>query len=169
MKNKGFIIICPLGSVDTANNRRDNLTSYHDIISTERWEMRFLGYILGICEANAFNFYKVYAEGGNRIVHGAFKDRTAYSMLKYCEKLLSSNNVAAPNIPMALRSSDIHLYVAMRQGNTNKRRRLVCQMCKKQGVNGIRIGKRCSCDPITPMCKKCHIIHLRESFQAQSH
>jgi hypothetical protein len=124
-KNKGFIIICPLGSVDTANNRRDNLTSYHDIISTERWEMRFLGFILGICEANAFSCYKVYAEEGNRIEHSAFKDRTAYSMLKYCERLLGSNNVVIPNIPIALRSSDVHSYVAMKQENTNKRRRLV--------------------------------------------
>jgi hypothetical protein len=40
------------------------LTSYHDIISTERWEMRSLG----ICEANAFSCHKIYAEGENRIV-----------------------------------------------------------------------------------------------------
>jgi hypothetical protein len=34
MKNKGFTRTCPLGTIDTANNRRDNLTPYHDIIST---------------------------------------------------------------------------------------------------------------------------------------
>jgi hypothetical protein len=54
MKNKGFFITFPLGSVDTANYRRDNLISYHDLISIERWKMRFSGLILGICEANAF-------------------------------------------------------------------------------------------------------------------
>jgi hypothetical protein len=68
-------------------------------------------FILGICEANAFSCYKVYAEEGNRIEHSAFKDRTAYSMLKYCERLLGSNNVVVPNIPIALRSSDVHSYV----------------------------------------------------------
>jgi hypothetical protein len=29
--------------MDIANNRRDYLTFYHDVISTESWEMRFLG------------------------------------------------------------------------------------------------------------------------------
>jgi hypothetical protein len=127
--------------------------------------MRFLGFILDICEANAFSCDKVYTEGGNRIVHNAFKDCTAYSMLKYCERLLSSNNVVTPNIPVALRSSDVNSYVAMRQGNTNKRR-LVCQMCKRQGVNGIKIGKKCSRDLTTPMCKNCHIMHLRQVFSS---
>jgi hypothetical protein len=86
-------------------------------------------------------------------------------MLKYYERLLSSNNVATPNISMALRSSNVHLYVVIRQENTNKRR-LVCQMCKRQGGNGIRIGKRYSWDPTAPMCKNCHVIHLRQVFQA---
>lgn len=36
-----------LGSVDAANNLRDNMISYHDIIATERWEMRFLGFFFG--------------------------------------------------------------------------------------------------------------------------
>jgi hypothetical protein len=91
MKNKDFIITLALGSVDTADNRRDNLISHHDIISTERWEMKFLGFILSMCEANAFSCCKFYAEGSDRIVHSAFKDRRAYSMLKYCGRLLSSN------------------------------------------------------------------------------
>ncbi|KAI8082391.1 hypothetical protein BDF21DRAFT_398491 [Thamnidium elegans] len=53
-------------SVDIANNRRNNLTSHHDVISIERWEMRFLGFILGICEVNAFSCYKVFAEDGEK-------------------------------------------------------------------------------------------------------
>jgi hypothetical protein len=49
--------------------------------------MTFLGYILGICEANAFSCYKVYAEEENRIEHSAFKDRTAYSMLNMLREI----------------------------------------------------------------------------------
>ncbi|ORY06858.1 hypothetical protein K493DRAFT_295811 [Basidiobolus meristosporus CBS 931.73] len=43
----------------TANNLRDNFTSYHDVISTERWKMRLYGFIPGICEALRLGFHAV--------------------------------------------------------------------------------------------------------------
>ncbi|CEG77500.1 hypothetical protein RMATCC62417_12240 [Rhizopus microsporus] len=49
-------------SVDAANNLRDNLTSYHDIISTERWEMHFFGFFLGLCEADAYSSFRIFSE-----------------------------------------------------------------------------------------------------------
>ncbi|EPB91415.1 hypothetical protein HMPREF1544_01737 [Mucor circinelloides 1006PhL] len=73
-------------SVDAANNLRDNKISYHDIISTERWEMRFFGFFLGICEANAFSAYRVFNENGGT-THSAFKDSLAWFFLKHCEVL----------------------------------------------------------------------------------
>jgi hypothetical protein len=168
-KNKHFILAFPLESVDIVNNCRSNLISYHDVVSTERWEMRFLGFILDICETNAFNCYKVFAKEGDRIVHNVFKDHMAYSMLKYCERLACSNIVTIPCTPVSLRSNTVHMYISMKQENTNKRRRLVCQMCRNRGVHGTRVEKRCSCDPTTPMCKTCHYVHLREVFQSQTY
>ncbi|RCH95066.1 hypothetical protein CU097_013024 [Rhizopus azygosporus] len=49
-------------SVDTANNLRDNLTFYHDIISAERWKMHFFGFYLGLCEANAYSSIRAFSE-----------------------------------------------------------------------------------------------------------
>ncbi|RCH81741.1 hypothetical protein CU097_005367, partial [Rhizopus azygosporus] len=55
-----------LGSVDAANNLRDNLTSYHDIISTER---------------------RVFSEEGASRGHLSFKDNLAFNLLEHCKKL----------------------------------------------------------------------------------
>jgi hypothetical protein len=76
-----YLIIIHIGSVDIANNRRDYLTSYHDVISTESWEMRFLGFILGIAEVSAFSFYKIFSDERGDMIHGIFKDSLAFLFL----------------------------------------------------------------------------------------
>ena len=45
-KKNRFLDMLFLGSVDAVNNLRDNKVNFHDIISTERWEMRFFGFFL---------------------------------------------------------------------------------------------------------------------------
>ncbi|RCH82480.1 hypothetical protein CU098_008409 [Rhizopus stolonifer] len=35
-------------SVDANNNRKDNMVSFHDVMKTYRWEVRFLSFVLGI-------------------------------------------------------------------------------------------------------------------------
>ncbi|RCH87317.1 hypothetical protein CU097_008438 [Rhizopus azygosporus] len=53
-------------SVDAASNLCDNLTSYHDIISTER------------CS------FKVFSEEGASRGHSSFKNNLAFNMLEHC-------------------------------------------------------------------------------------
>ncbi|CEG76419.1 hypothetical protein RMATCC62417_11316 [Rhizopus microsporus] len=72
-------------SVGAANNLRNNLASYHDIISTEGWEMRFFGFFLGLCEANAYSPFRVFSEEGDSRGHSFFKDNLAFNVLEHFE------------------------------------------------------------------------------------
>ncbi|KAI9265242.1 hypothetical protein BDA99DRAFT_579968 [Phascolomyces articulosus] len=45
------------GAVDTANNRRDNISFFHDVMKTYRWEIRCLSFFVAVAEANAFSAY----------------------------------------------------------------------------------------------------------------
>ncbi|CEP19776.1 hypothetical protein [Parasitella parasitica] len=46
-------------SVDTNNNRRDDMISFHDVMKSYRWENRFLAFVFGIAEANAYSCFKI--------------------------------------------------------------------------------------------------------------
>jgi hypothetical protein len=56
-----------LSSVDADNNYRNNLVPYYNVISAERWEVKSLDFIPGVCEANLYSCYKVFATGGDKI------------------------------------------------------------------------------------------------------
>ncbi|OAD00941.1 hypothetical protein MUCCIDRAFT_164856 [Mucor lusitanicus CBS 277.49] len=59
-------------AVDTANKRRDNMPSFHDVMKTYRcWEMRCLSFFLAVAEANAFSAHK-YVEVENGMNHFEF-------------------------------------------------------------------------------------------------
>jgi hypothetical protein len=113
--------------------------------------MRFLGFILGIAEANAFSCYKIFSDEGVNMIHGIFKDNLAFSFLKYCEGLIDQEQCNEANTPMTLRngSSKNHEYVSLKKASSNKRRRLVCHSCTENGKSGTRVEHRCSCNPHT--------------------
>ncbi|KAG2194116.1 hypothetical protein INT47_003059 [Mucor saturninus] len=67
-------------SVDTSNNRRDNLINFHDVMRTYRWELRCLSFFLGVTEANAFSAFKFFSVGGNDVGHTEFRWRLAESL-----------------------------------------------------------------------------------------
>ncbi|KAK9762909.1 phosphatidylinositol-binding protein scs2 [Basidiobolus ranarum] len=69
------------GSVDVNNNRSDNMILFHDVMSTYRWEVRFLSFVFGIAEANAFSFYKIWGNDAEVILHSDFKCKLAHSLL----------------------------------------------------------------------------------------
>lgn len=158
-----------IGSVDAANNLRDNLTSYHDIIISERWEMRFFGFFLGICEANAFAAFRNFSRLDRTMGHASFKDSLAFQMLKYCESLTSLSQVGNEVNNRTLRRDTKHSYVSMSAGNGTKRIRLACSKCKKAGVPGTRVEKSCSCNPDHPLCQTCYNSHLKEVWNTQTH
>ncbi|RCH88511.1 hypothetical protein CU097_009353 [Rhizopus azygosporus] len=70
-------------SMDAANSLQDNLISCHDIISTERWGMRFFGFFLGLCGANAYSYFRVFSEEGASRGHSSFKDNLDFNMLEH--------------------------------------------------------------------------------------
>jgi hypothetical protein len=155
--------------VDAANNLRDNMTSYHDVITTERWEMRFFAFFLGICEANAYASFRRFATVGSSMNHASFKDTLAFQMLAYCENLEATYSTQVQNNNRILRRDANHSYMSMSSGHSNKRRRLACGKCRETGFSGTRVEKSCSCNPDYPLCKNCHTEHLREVWSRQTH
>ncbi|ORX92148.1 hypothetical protein K493DRAFT_303558 [Basidiobolus meristosporus CBS 931.73] len=77
--------------VEEYETHKNNLTSYHDVISTERWEMRFYGFILGICKANAYSSYCTFSYQKFGVSHFSFRDILAYNFLQYCKNLAGSD------------------------------------------------------------------------------
>lgn len=146
--------------MDAGNNLRDNLTSYHDIIKTERWEMRFFGFFLGLCEADAFSSFRTFNIDGSSMSHSAFKDNLAFEMLEHCQRLKSGHTSGVLSNGRVLRSDLSHSYIPL-SSDRGKRIRLVCRKCKEMGVTGTRVEKSCSCDPATPLCDACNKTHLK--------
>ncbi|ORZ18086.1 hypothetical protein BCR42DRAFT_436833 [Absidia repens] len=72
-----------VGAVDIANNRRDNLNNFHDIMKSYRWEIQTLAFFLGIAEVNAFSAYKKCHRHGASIKHNASKYKLAEGRLKF--------------------------------------------------------------------------------------
>lgn len=163
-----LIFIPTPGSVDAANNLRDNLPSYHDIISTERWEMRFFWFILSICEANAFSAYRSFHPNG-KIDHSVFRDSLAWSLLNYCEALdTTTTSILAFGPSITLRGDRLHAHTTIKHPNADKRTRRVCFGCSARSVRGNRVEKSCNCRPDTPLCKQCHQDHLRELWSQET-
>lgn len=80
---RNIIVLNPFkGAVDTANNRRDNLTSFHDVMKSYRWEVRCLAFFLAIPEANAFSAYMLSALDGSKRLHNAFRWRLRQTLLQ---------------------------------------------------------------------------------------
>ncbi|KAG1471349.1 hypothetical protein G6F56_002171 [Rhizopus delemar] len=119
-------------SVDTANNRRDNMISFHDVMKTYRWDIRFLSFTLGIAEANAFSCYKIWGKNNEGMMHAEFKDRLARTLLQKVQHM--SEGVAETSLnTMRLRREDrdgSHAYISLSFGN--KQRRLICKSCKNR-------------------------------------
>ncbi|KAK9681223.1 phosphatidylinositol-binding protein scs2 [Basidiobolus ranarum] len=75
-------------SIDVNNNHSDNMILFHDVMSTYHWEARFLLFVFGIAEANAFSCYKIWGNNAEGILHSDLKCRLAHSLLlkvKYFE------------------------------------------------------------------------------------
>ena len=158
-------------SVDTANNRRDNLRSYHDALATERWEMRFLAFVFGIAEANAWSCYKEFAVGGDKITHGKFKDTLAYQLLNYCKSQTTrdANQETTTNGIMPRRTD--HTLVSLKS-RSNKVTRMSCRTCHEKGKRGprFRTVHCCSCNPDRPLCRQCHVDHaVHIALQREAH
>ncbi|KAG2229667.1 hypothetical protein INT48_008899, partial [Thamnidium elegans] len=61
------------------------MISFHDVLKTYRWEVRFLSFVFGIAEANAFGCYKIWGNNSEGILHSDFKCRLAQSLLEKCK------------------------------------------------------------------------------------
>lgn len=143
------------------------MISYHDIIITERWEMRFFGFFLGLCEANAFSSYRTFANEG-KISHSSFKDTLAYTLLQHCRALATNSAEEQPMAQRVLRSTNSHSYVSMSAQNSRKRLRLSCKVCMKAGRSGTRVEKSCSCNPDIPLCQTCYNHHLKQVWEGEA-
>ncbi|KAI8076930.1 hypothetical protein BDF21DRAFT_453112 [Thamnidium elegans] len=143
-------------SVDANNNRRDNMVSFHDIIKTYRWEVRFLSFVFGIAEANAFSCYKIWGNNAEGILHSDFKCRLTQSLLKKV-KDFGNYEEAGPMNTRSRASDEAHRYVVLAQYPEGKR------TCKERGVKPFRVSKRCACN-LNAMCQKCHQLHFAQEM-----
>lgn len=139
------------------------MVSFHDVMKTYRWEVRFLSFVFGIAEANAFSCYKIWGNNGEGILHAEFKSRLAMSLLHKVKDIeqLSGEQPGSAVLTRNRRNVELaHQYIPISQNGIPKR--LICRSCQKNGVKPTpRVSKRCFCD-ITPMCKKCHFLHFVE-------
>ena len=139
------------------------MVSFHDVMKTYRWEVRFLSFVFGIAEANAFSCYKIWGNNSEGLLHGEFKSRLAMSLLRKVKDIaLIPGEQHGYNVFTRHRSNveESHQYVAISQSGIPKR--LICRSCQNNGVKPPpRVSKRCLCG-ITPMCKKCHLSHFIE-------
>ncbi|KAI8082396.1 hypothetical protein BDF21DRAFT_262057 [Thamnidium elegans] len=148
-------------SVDANNNRRDNMVCFHDIMKTYRWEVRFLSFVFGIAEANAFSCYKIWGNNAEGILHSDFKCRLTQSLLKKV-KDFGNYEEAGPINTRSRTSGEAHRYVVLAQ--YPERKRLVCRTCKERGVKpSPRVSKRYACN-LNAMCQKCHQLHFAQEM-----
>ncbi|CEP11427.1 hypothetical protein [Parasitella parasitica] len=151
LKVKAFISSCETtrltSSVDAANNLRDNMISCHDVISTERWEMRFISFLLGICEANAFAAYRVF----------------------------SNDETDAQDVERVIRTSRSnarHTLVSAYDPESKKRKRRLCSSCKEAGrvtKDSKKFEEACTCDTSTILCDEYFLKHYTDFSNAQSY
>lgn len=128
--------------------------------------MRFFGFFLGICEANTYSSFRVFANDG-KIAHSSFKDTLAWTFLKHCEGLVRQNESISHEQRIS-RSNLNHVLVSMAGINGKKRVRLACRSCSSSGRSGTRIEKSCSCSPLIPICQTCHNKHLHDVWALQA-
>lgn len=123
--------------------------------------MRFFGFFLGLCEANAYAAFRKFSADGQNMDHAKFKDNFAFYMLRQYKNLETPGTSDSFDGTRTLRSTSSHLYVSMSTGKGSKRIRLACNKCSKLGVPHTRVEKSCSCNPAIPLCEKCYIDHLQ--------
>ncbi|ORX92457.1 hypothetical protein K493DRAFT_376874 [Basidiobolus meristosporus CBS 931.73] len=78
----------------------------------KRWEMRFYGFILGICKANAYSSYRTFSYQKRGVSHFSFKDILAYNFLQYCKNLAGSDIKGPLGSQRQLRSDENHTYLS---------------------------------------------------------
>ena len=82
--------------------------------------MRFLGFFLGICEANAYSSFRVFANDG-KITHSSFTNTLAWAFLKHCKELTLQTETISDD-QRILRSSLNYAHVSMTGINGKKKK-----------------------------------------------
>ncbi|CEP16615.1 hypothetical protein [Parasitella parasitica] len=119
--------------VDAANNLRDNMICYHDVISSEQWERRFFDFFLGMCEANAFAEFTAYHVFLKKVQirHSSFKNTLAWGLLHYGQKLETVHyNVSM--LDRVLRSNPRHRTSPLTTLKTRNARDVCAPVAKKK-------------------------------------
>ncbi|CEP19333.1 hypothetical protein [Parasitella parasitica] len=121
------------GAVDTANNRRDKLPSFHDVMKSYNWEIRCLAFFLAVAEANAFSTYK-YVEGEGAPHHFEFRWRLARSLLEHAELMRDGSLFDSPHFGSRT-STGRHEITSLGKLPSGDYRRLRCIICHKRTQN----------------------------------
>jgi hypothetical protein len=127
--------------VDVANNRRDNMTNFHDVMRTYRWELRCLSFFLGVTEANTFSAYKYFNPGGKQVNHGEFRWRLAQSLEFYIKELQEGPTMELRRTRSHLDRPNGHRLVTMGKNGQGNYIRRQCKECRVKPKQGARVTK----------------------------
>ncbi|SAM00611.1 hypothetical protein [Absidia glauca] len=148
-------------SVDTSNNRRDNMIIFHDVMRTYRWELRCLSFFLGVAEANAFSAFKYFrvvvirlsmANLGGGVV-SRYNERLTESMKKHIMELREGPEMEQRTTRSRLGRPNGHRLVTMGKNGQGDYIRRQCKEC------GAKTQTRFSCNEVT-LCKSCFGCHV---------
>jgi Transposase IS4 len=145
-------------AVDIANNRRDNMPSFHDVMKTYRWEVRCLSFFLDVAEANAFSAYQYFKRDEEEVpMHFEFRWRLAQSMLEHIEQLRMDDvqNSEPPERVLRPRGyNEVHRIISFGKNQQGKYIRRHCAQCH------IRTQTTCLCHNGKGLCKDCYAKHI---------
>lgn len=146
--------------MDISNNRRDNLTSFHDVMKSFRWEIRCLAFFFAVAEANAFSAYKAYAYDGKETLHTKFRWRLAQSLLSKAESMRSPADDSLSSCPPSRQQRNVlahgRVSLGLQKSGYVRKRHCRFENCKKKS------SQRCVCDTNNVFCKE----HMDAHFNA---
>lgn len=139
------------GAVDIANNRRDKLPSYHDVIRTERWEMRCLAFFLACAESNAYSSYSEYAYNGKETGHFEFRWKLAQEIVEFYTQTIEEIECRQTRSGS---KPTIHKLESFGKNVNGKYIRRRCEICHR------RAQTRCKCTVTKAICRACFYSHF---------
>ncbi len=162
---------CYRHAVDNHNNLCHGLPSIKDTWCTHRWEVRVFGFILAVCEVNAFLVLRCFVFGNNHeeaLTLLVFRCQLAWQLINN-EHLGRSEE----EDQMLLAGTEHVLLLAPAHAKEYQNRRWICTATFKyqQYKCGLKCGRRvrtyCACNPSMWVCTRCHAKHVFMALQEE--
>ncbi|KAI8327754.1 hypothetical protein BC941DRAFT_249559 [Chlamydoabsidia padenii] len=130
------------------------MIGFHDVLKTQRWELRCLAFFLGIVEANAFSAFKHFRDEGEDVLHTTFRWRLVEGLKVHINGIKGGNTGNTMGTRGQVHRADYHKLVPLgKHSLSGDYIRRVCIKCK------VRTQHKCICAG-DALCQKCHPKHV---------